>query len=473
MFCWYKKNIYNLKIFFSCIFLFILFLYVASFFLVPCEWDTDFYPIVGRGIIEYHLLPYDYIFDHKPYFVYIFYYMWSQVEPIFNGRFTLLSLCIITTISSVCYFVYGLNLKKTAIYILIGTVPSGFLIGNTEVIQVLLIFLILVCIDKGVKNKTNLFVIAGLISSISFAINYLSGFIIFSIVFYSFISKSCSVKQFFLYSVSFVLSTCMIYIPFLIHGNEKLINYFSMQNHFLKNYSANFSDRMDNIEFVFLNLSLLYPILVRWFDHDLNNQTKLFKNLISIWFFSSLLASMLSGYSFVHYFALFLVPLMIMYSVMISDGEIFKVGLFVPFFICNSVFMVQGIKNNINNMEIIKMADINHIKKIVGTEKILDINVDPYIYYIGGLETFDKFLFPNQVETYFGDKADNYYMDNMKKNPKFVLIPHNGCNGNIYLDVCNYLFDNYHLVHLTYNHKHPNRYKPGDKYFELYAINQK
>ena len=169
-----QKNILRM-----CIFLFLstFAVYSSSFFLAPFnDWDVSFYPVIGRGIFEHHLLPYNYLFDHKPYLVYVIYYLWSKVEPLVNGRFMLLTLACAGLTSYFLGETYKIRKWKIFLSLCVFSAFCDYFDGNTEVIQAFLISLFVYLISKSLKSYENMnLFLSGCVLSFSSNVNYLSG----------------------------------------------------------------------------------------------------------------------------------------------------------------------------------------------------------------------------------------------------------------------------------------------------------
>ncbi|PYD71417.1 hypothetical protein CFR76_01780 [Komagataeibacter swingsii] len=446
--------------------------YVLTFFLSPfTDWDTTFYPLIGKGIFRYHILPYNYIFDHKPYLVYVFYYIWTQVEPILNGRFTMLAMVSMVSVALLFSSAYRTDKWQTLFYLFVGSVIGDYLGGNTEVLQVPLVLSVILMLARGVeRHEISLFVLAGIISAIAVNINYLAGCVLSPIILYLFLGRVCTALEFLACVAGGLVGLAGVFLPFLIAGHGKLAAYFAMQHHFLQHYGGAPGERMGTFALVALYIVPLCPMLVLWFGKRDVWWGNLRERLLSLWFIFSVVAAILSGHGFYHYFSLFLVPGLLICLLLRHEGGGALSWRMMPLYLYAAFLMVSGIVSNINDMKRAHLTDPARVSQIVGNQKVLNINSDHSLYYLSDLETFDPILFSGQIEIYFGPQATDHYLDDLQQRPPFVLMPHAGCvNHTVAPPVCAWVTDHYHPVYEAYKKKDPN--KNNARYYNLYKIN--
>lgn len=455
----------------------ISFIYIFSFFLTPsADWDPMFYPLIGKGIFEYHILPYDYIFDHKPYLVYVFYYIWCRIEFILNGRFTILAFSSMILICVLFNKFYKTRFFPTVFYVFFGGVIGAYFSGNTEVIQTPIILFSIILLTKGIERKNYYyFLISGILAAIVVNVNYLSGCILAPIFLYVMFSRMCTFYEFLTIIAGGVLSLTLIFLPFLIAGHGKLLAYFSMQHHFLEHYSANLGERLYTVQIVLAKISFLYPALLLWFKDKAVFWDNMRGRIITLWFLFSVLAAIMSGHAYDHYSSLFIIPAMAMCAILQKNGRLPSFWLMTPLYIYSAIYMITTTIDNVNNIKSIKRENPLAVSQIVGKRKVLNIRSDNSLYYLANLETFDPFLFIDHIDVYFGTQADEHYMQDLRQKPDFVLMPYQSCTANdinhIEDNICAWIKDNYHMVYKAYNHKHPLRVT--SRYYQLYEINNK
>lgn len=133
--------------------------------------------------------------------------------------------------------------------------------------------------------------------------------------------------------------------------------------------------------------------------------------------------------------------------------------------------MIHSTISNINEIFVVNRTNYHEISQIVGKSKVLNIRSDNSLYYLANLETFDRFLFTDHIDIYFGNQADEHYMQDLRQKPKFVLMSYKSCdvfnNDN---NICKWINDKYHLIYKAYNYKKPLHIMP--EYYELYKLNE-
>lgn len=457
----------------------ISFVYVISFFLIPfSDWDTVFYPLVGKGIFQYHILPYGYIFEHKPYLVYVFYYVWCKIEFFLNGRFAILSLISLLITSGLLSKFYKTRFLQTFINVFFGGTLGAYLSGNTEVIQIPITLASVIFLTLGIERKKNSYlIISALLASIVINVNYLSGCVLAPIFLYFVISKSLSINNSIVIIGSGFISIALIFMPFLISGHGQLLTYFSMQHHFLQNYSASMSERLLTVKMVIIKISLIYPILIIWFKNKNIFWNNMRARILTLWFSFSVIAAIMSGHDYDHYTSLFLIPAMAIAANLHKYRKISSVWIMLPFYLFSVIYMISATVHNINSMKGIERTNPALISKIVGNKKVLNIRSDHSLYYLANLETFDPFLFNDHIDIFFGKNAEEHYMQDLRQKPDFVLMPFLSCDivdgggiNNNKDNICMWMNKNYHIVYEAYNHKYPSHIT--NKYFKLYEINK-
>lgn len=94
-----------------------------------------------------------------------------------------------------------------------------------------------------------------------------------------------------------------------------------MQNHFLHLYSASPKERLHTIQMVIVKISFLYPALIIWFSNKNIFWNNIRERMLTLWFLSSVLATIMSGHSYDHYASLFLIPAMAICAILHRNGQ--------------------------------------------------------------------------------------------------------------------------------------------------------
>lgn len=442
--------------------------YLTSFFLAPFnDWDVSFYPIIGRGIFEHHILPYNYAFDHKPYLTYVFYYIWWHLEPFLNGRFTLLAIFCAGVASYFLGKTYGVH-KWTVLFCLsVFSAFSDFFDGNTEVIQIALISFFVYLVVNSLKAREGpLLFCAGSVFSIASNVNYLSGFILTLISAAFFVFTPVKLRRIAWFLGGVASSLFIIFLPFLVSEHGRLGEYFSMQHQFIHNYASSLRERFNGILYLACDLLFLAPIIFLWIKEKYYLLDTKYK-ILSVWFLSATLATALSGHAYTHYFSLLLVPSILMLVILYNDGKLRYFYTFIPLILYVEVSMVLVVISNINSMKHIERENPKLVERIVANNKVLNINSDHALYYLANFEPFEKFSFQGQMEIYYKNNYNDIYMSDLMREPKFVILPYRGCVSHMVdKNICDFVFKNYKVDYLSYNEKHPE--KLSGRYYELY-----
>ena len=115
----------------------IFLVYMASFLMRPfVTVDTPFYTLIGRSILQDHILPYKYIFDHKPFLAFLLYGVWDALMPIKTGMFTVLALCCAAGAAVAARALW--KTSRLLVFAILITTGSAFkmLSGNTGALQI-------------------------------------------------------------------------------------------------------------------------------------------------------------------------------------------------------------------------------------------------------------------------------------------------------------------------------------------------
>jgi hypothetical protein len=446
--------------------------YIGSFLITPfSEWDTAFYPLIGKGVLKYHILPYGYIFDHKPFLACIFYYIWCQVEPFMNGRFTILAFISMASICLMLSRFYKINLYYTAFYLFLGGILGNYISGNTETLQIPVIVAVIIFMTKAIEEKKNYyFLLSGILTAVSININYLAGCILGPLFLYALFSRLCTFPQFMTGIGGGILGLAIIFMPFLISGNGKLSAYFAMQYHFLQHYGADPKERLDTIITVGAKIAFLSPILFLWFGDKKVFWDNLRTRMLTLWFLCSVVASIMSGHGYTHYAALFLIPAMVMCTILHQNGRLSSFWPIAPLCVYSLIFMIVTTIHNVNNMRQTERANAPLVSTIVGNQKVLNIRSDQSLYYLADLEPFDPFLFRYHIDIYFDKQATKHYMEDLKQRPPFVLMQYRACTSAESADeICMWMKEHYHLVYKAYDSQTP--FKATERDYELYKLN--
>ncbi|NSL91701.1 hypothetical protein [Acetobacter syzygii] len=457
------------------IFLAVLFFYIASYLVIPfSNGDPAYYTIIGRGILQHHILPYNYAFDHKPFGINLFYGLWDCIIPFYSGKFAILALILSVVFVYTCR-AFGEYSRRTAFILLIGAGSLfNVLAGNSELVLVTGEALCLSLIFKGIqKNKGILFFLSGLVASLIFNINYLSSVCLFGPVALMLLSPDwfrlsrCS-----LVIGGFITGLILLFSPYFFAENGAIQAYFSMQHEFLKHYSGSIHDRILCFLLMSMYVLIFSPVLIAWWKNYgfVNYKEEKLKQLIlPCWFLSSLPATMLSGHPYEHYFLLCFAPAVIMWAILIHDGVTFKIYAFLPLIILELLSVEKNTRTNFKTSIHSNRVDYAAISREVGQNKVLSLRAYHAAFYMSNLWPFDIYLFGDHTDIMYGPLAGQHFIQELQKKPPFVIMRYDACNRHeVENSVCEWVYRYYRLVYsVNVQANKPNKFS-----LSLYKINE-
>lgn len=451
-------------------------LYVLSYCVVPfSDGDPAYYVIIGRGLLQDHVLPYRYAFDHKPFATYVFYGLWDKLAPFYPGKFTLLAVLLSGVFVAVGRVFGSFNrIVAFAILTVCGAI-FDVLSGNTELVVVVGEALCLALMLKGIDSaKTGLFFLAGFIATLTVNVNYLAAVCFVgpvALLLFSpgwFRLSRCSMTIF-----GGVVGLSALFSPYFMVGHGALPLYFSMQRGFLSHYGATLSDRLLCMCWMTFYLALMLPILVGWFRHfpvQLSEVASRRTLILPVWFFSAFPATLLSGHPYQHYFTLCFAPAALMLAILLRENALPSRFALTP--LCVTVVVCMGVEaqRNSNIALYTSRVDYGHIARLVGDARVLDIRTFHAVFYQSDLKPFDVYLFSDHIDILFRENAWKRYMEDLQQRPLYVVAPYEGCKRHVVEEpLCQQLQDHYTQIYaVNIPHKHKNG--PNKFSLSLYKI---
>ncbi|AOW48311.1 hypothetical protein [Acetobacter ascendens] len=472
------------KILKSKVFIFIITLYsifyIFSYLILPFSTaDTTFYALIGRSLLQEHMLPYQYVFDHKPVGVYALYGVWDALTaPLPVGKFTVLALLSLAAFAAMARSIWHTRwLWVFAALVVLGA-PFELLAGNTETLLITTELAVLWLTRKSTlattqhTARTLWLLAAGVTFGLTVNINYLEGICLFLPVCFLLLTNT---RPFFNVAL-FALGTCgglaVLFSPYLAEGHHALADYFTQQHQFLHAYSAKLSKRIKAVLLLAAYLAVFSPILIKWFGQKsiLKTAPAPDTTLLTLWFVSSVPAALLSGHLLNHYSILWLGPITIMFSKLVENHTNFSIYSFLPLIFFQSYNIQNDIHKNIKEYENINYINYRYIYEITKYQKILNIRAQQSHFYMGHLISFDKYLFHDHIDIVYGKNAAQHYLQDLSERPAFVMLPYEGCStGKVEQSICSYIQQHYRQVYSVRVGK-LNRKKPNRLSFELYKI---
>ncbi|ANA13024.1 hypothetical protein [Acetobacter oryzifermentans] len=476
------QNILRNKIFVFIISLCSIF-YIFSYLILPFSTaDTTFYALIGRGMLQEHMLPYQYVFDHKPVGVYVLYGVWDALTaPLPVGKFTVLALLSLAAFAAMARSIWHTRwLWVFAALVLLGA-PFELLAGNTETLLITTELAVIWLTRKGTfattqqTNRALLLMAAGATFGLTVNINYLEGICLFLPVCFLLLTNTRPLFN----VVLFALGTCgglvVLFSPYLVQGHHALADYFTLQHTFLHSYSAKLSKRIKAVLLLAAYLAVFSPILIKWFGQKsiLKTAPTPDTTLLTLWFVSSVPAALLSGHPFSHYSGLWFAPVSIMLVLLAQQKEALPIGALAPACALTLFSGGQEIQVNLTLHQNLEKIDYAKVANMAAGQKVLNIRAHHAHYYMANLISADRYLFRDHIDIIFKKQTTQHYLDDLAQRPAFVMLPYAGCQtGAIEQPVCAVLQSHYQQVYAvrTVHKKTRHKIDASDLSFELYKI---
>lgn len=406
--------------------------------------DTTIYTIIGKDIFESLTLPYGNTFDHKPLFTY---YIYGFFHYLVGQKYLYLSVAFVCTLSS-AIILSNKNLNKFLVissFLFVSSVLIENFSGNSEMLMLPFIGLYIYFYTSNISDKYKFFLI-GATAALVFNINYLAAPIMMPVTLYMFFSKGFDsyVSRILKFLSGFIILNIIIFSQFYI-TNQSITEYFTLQLQFLTGYSGS-SNRLDS----FIDLSkfivIFLPIVILYI---LRTDKDKYFYVTSLLYIGTIIAAFMSGRGYSHYLEPTVVPLAIMFWTVLNQ-EKFKITIAILLPALAAMIYVLPLriasldKNNyIYTLE--AQQDLNHLNKLARVDKSsLNIQSTHIIYLYSDLKNVNKYIWPNHPQIMFGNYANDYYIEEIKKEPYTIMTKVDMCDQPN--DVCtlinkNYIFD--------------------------------
>lgn len=455
--------------------------YTFSYLILPFSTaDTTFYALIGRSLLQEHILPYQYVFDHKPFGVYVLYGVWDALTahlPV--GKFTVLALLSLAAFAVMARSIWRTRwLWVFTALVLLGA-PFELLAGNTETLLITTELAVIWLTRKGTLATTHhaalLLLAAGVTFGLTVNINYLEGISLLLPVCFLLLAN----PRPFLNVTVFALGTCgglaILFSPYLMQGHHALADYFAQQHAFLHAYSAKLSKRIKAVLLLTTYLAVFSPILIKWFRQKciLKTAPAPDTTLLTLWFVSSVPAALLSGHAFSHYSGLWFAPLSIMLVLLAQQKGALPKGALAPACALTLFSGGQEIQANLTLHRNLEKIDYTQVANMAAGQRVLNIRAHHAHYYMANLISADRYLFRDHIDIVFKKQATQHYLDDLAQRPAFVMLPYAGCQtGAIEQPICAVLQSHYQQVYAvrTVHKKTRHKIDASDLSFELYKL---
>lgn len=203
--------------------------------------DTLIYTLVGEGVYKHGILPYDYVFDHKPFLIYFFYGPLSFLPATWNGAALLTVVSLLVTAAIVRNRFTGQRWPFAVVLLAMAaaTTENVRFSGNSEIVyaplQLLAVGLLL---DS--KGRPRRFWGAAAASVAAFNVNYISAVPLMPALLYCLWARADGMRGFILLAAGYA-SACLALTGGLLGlaaaAGMDVIHYLETQRAFLTGYS--------------------------------------------------------------------------------------------------------------------------------------------------------------------------------------------------------------------------------------------
>jgi len=435
----------NIDIFLKKYILFVvLFIYLLSYLALPfSDHDPLMYVMIGRALVRHGVLPYGYVFDHKPGLIYAIYGTFDAVWPTRRGMFAAFALIS----GGICAgLVQGWVRSVWAVvgFWLVFGAPFGILGGNAEAAYLPLVLGALVLMAGAGRSVVRAGV-AGAVAMAAVQTNYLAGpsllLPFLYAVFHSGFSGGYGVRRFLAGAAGAIGTVLVLALPYWLTGQGVWSSYLAFQVGYLSHYGAGASERLAAVAMFGGYAAVFVPFAVwalrrGWCDRV--------TGLLGLWAASGVLACLVSGHPFEHYFLLVLVPLGVLF------GRVWPVGrvgwwALSPAIVVAVVWVRHDVHHNWLLRRELARIDYGALHRAVGDVPVLSVEASHVPFYMAGLTSATRYIFPDHVRTVYGAGAEGFYLEALGKAPGFVLTPGEGCPVSLPV-VCGRLRAGYRVV---------------------------
>ena len=373
--------------------------------------DDLLYILVGKGIYRYGLLPYDFVFEHKPVLTYVIYGPLDYISKSINV-FSVLSLVCIILFAAIVYF-KGIKQCLPFPVVLFASTLAIFKTvgygGNTELIYVPLQILAIALMLEASKSMA-LFVSSVACVVVAANINYISFVqLLPALVFCLYVSTN-TVKQFVARVILFGLLTlaCNALVLFAMAAfGGNVVRYLDLQRRFLSGYQIVKEDPSPTfIVIVIISILGVGTILARG-GPLLRPELKKSCWALGILIVSAVVTFCLSKKFYGHYLFAVTAPLI----AMILSLDYRKVQLkMLLYSVLLGLCLFDGWRfaNYLLSRHVTQdlVAMYAPISRTVADEKMMSMRASIVPVYYSGVKPFQPFVMPDHVPNIFGSAEE-------------------------------------------------------------------
>ena len=386
---------------------------------IPTD-DVLFYSLIGRAIYEKGMMPFTFVFDHKPLLTYYLYGFYTILFPDDVPKYQVLSI-----------FLYALTAWLTRAFsrseswlihfLVIMGLSIKFLNFNANT-QLFFTPLILVSVLLALRGKTFLGIFfSGVFSALAFNMNYTAAGIIaptiLCTVFSSGESRPVQVRKLVPYAIGFAVAFLLVLAPLYLKDPQLVGEYFAAQRKFVAGYK-----KWDHPAMLGFIISTLLMFALAAVIFPCQEKDRRVRNIMLVMLLFAFLSTLPPLKFYKYYLYPMVLPLVILYSMSTSA---YKRLAMVVVAIGLAVVAVPDVLKWFGSFSDARsawdMGKYQRLKTLVGDEKVLSIRTDPTITYYSGIDMMQPLVWVNHPEIIYGAGQDDYYNAYLQQRPRFVM----------------------------------------------------
>lgn len=406
-------------------------LYFAAQFNAPLkDHDPLIYVLVGKGIYQHGLLPYDFAFDHKPLLIYFFYGLLSFLDVhlyVFQA-----ASAVLLAVSAL--LVWRLFLDRSLGLPLVLFVVAAFAVGSVGYSgnsELLFVPFELVAIHFALRSRdrSGYLLLSAMAAVAAFNINYVCGVALFPALVFSLWTSSRSVPAFAARLAAYGLACILLMGALLLAafiGGMDVARYFDLQRRFLTGYASETGapDAVYLAKLAILaapGLLALFPV----FEPARRNAAR----ALALLLLGSAATLFLSGKFFPHYLYTLAAPAAVI-VLMVDYRSNLRYGLLcVAVTLVSLAYVAKFVSYRGGEAYVMDdfLRPYLQISDIVGTEKVMSMRAPIEPLYYSGATPFQPLVWMDHAEIIHGAGEDGYYRARLAEAPVFVMTDDGWC----------------------------------------------
>ena len=424
--------------------------------------DTLIYSLVGRGIYQHGIMPYDFVFDHKPFLTYFVY----GILDFFSGS----NLNIFSVFGALCLMAFSrvlhgkLDGKKLPLSIVFLFLACAYVItmrssGNTEVVYVPLSIVAVLLLTLKDSGSVAALAVAALLAAMAFNINYIAAFPLFPALVYALYHSSKDLGVFLKRTAWFGV-IALAFIVLMLVGvaalGGDLEATFMLQWQFLIGYSDGGAFGIDP-GFAAIWAGSMVVVGFQWIPglRPAKHLTSTTRALAIYAVFASV-SFLMSGKYYLHYLFMVAAPAVIVFALL--NFEHIKVRILLPFAVIMASLLLLFVSvYDYARYQKIPDAKAHYAQLRAVTEGRLMLSIRNSVVpvYFSHAEPSQPYNWLDHTKIIFGPHEAEYFLAELGQKPMFILTPHAFCQNvkkrddTGFIEVCGSIAGSYDLLQST------------------------